>query len=455
MPRYRKVVLSIAISCLLLSGVAMPGHAEQLIAPTPPMGWNSWDSYGLTVTEREWKQNASWLAAHLKQYGWQYAVVDEGWYLDNPEAKPGAFRFLLNSDGLYVPAPARFPSAAHNSGFRDLAKWTHARGLKFGIHIIRGIPREAVTKNLPIANSGFHAADAADTADICPWNADNYGIKANSAGQAYYDSLVQLYAGWGVDFVKVDCIAAHPYKGEEIRMIHQAIAKANRPIMLSLSPGPAPIQQAAEFVKYSQMWRMSDDVWDHWAHDPAIGFSQSVSEQFTNAAQWAPYATDGHWPDADMLPIGFLGPRPGQGQARPTKLTQDEQRTMVTAWVIFRSPLILGANLTRMDAWTTSLVDNPEVLAANQQALAQHEVMHDSKEVVWTSEAKDGTHFYVAVFNLTNEPSIIETAWSSLKLPSGQHAIRDLWGRKDLSAASKLTSELPAHGAALYWVATN
>ena len=230
----------------------------------------------MSITEAEFKQNAAFMAEHLKADGWRYAVVDEGWYVSNPEAKPSAYRFTISPDGRYMPAVNRFPSAAQGVGLKPLASYVHSLGLRFGIHIIRGIPKEAVARNLPIAGSKYGAAEAADKTDTCPWNADNFGVKNNGAGRPYYDSIAQLYANWGVDFVKVDCIAAHPYKGDEIHMVSEGLRKTGRPIVLSLSPGPAPLDKAVELSQNAQMWRMSDDVWDHWAHDNKMNFSQGV-----------------------------------------------------------------------------------------------------------------------------------------------------------------------------------
>jgi len=143
----RRVVLE---SFILLALSLLPLSAQEAkplprLAATPPMGWNSWDSYGLTITEAEYKANAEWMAKHLKPFGWQYAVVDEGWYLQNPEGagKP-AWQFTLDKYSRFVPAANRFPSAAGGAGFKLLADDVHALGLKFGIHIIRGIPRQAV-----------------------------------------------------------------------------------------------------------------------------------------------------------------------------------------------------------------------------------------------------------------------------------------------------------------------
>jgi hypothetical protein len=182
------------------------GAGDASLAPVPPMGWNSWDAYGQSITEAAVRANADWMAKHLKQFGWQYVVIDEGWYVINPDSDPKDYKLQLSDDGRFVPAVVRFPSAAEGRGFKPLADYVHSLGLKFGAHIIRGIPREAVARNLPISGSSYHAAEAADSSDTCPWNAYNYEVKDSNAGQAYYDSIIQLYANWGVDFVKADCI---------------------------------------------------------------------------------------------------------------------------------------------------------------------------------------------------------------------------------------------------------
>ena len=433
---------------VLLLASSLPLHAQ--VAPTPPLGWNSWDSYGLSINEAEYKQNVEVLASKLKADGWLYAVVDEGWYLQNPDAKAGSFRFTLDAQGRYLPAPNRFPSAGSDAGFKSLAGYVHSLGLRFGIHIIRGIPREAVARNLPISGSRFHAAEAADKSDTCPWNGDNFGVKETAAGQAYYDSLAQLYAGWGLDFIKVDCIAADPYKGGEIRMISQALRKTGRPIVLSLSPGPAPLDKAAELMQYAQMWRISGDVWDHWAHDKTINFSQSVFQQFSVAAAWAKYSGSDHWPDADMLPIGYLGPRPGSGKARQSKLSHDEQQTMITGWAIFRSPLFIGANLTKLDSWTESLLTNTEVLAVNQHAAHQRQASADPRETVWLSRQDGSSAMYLGLFNLSDTAHTIHYPLQSIGLGKTSFAIRDLWNHRDMGDSDELTVDLRPHASALF-----
>ena len=183
---------------------------------------------------------------------------------------------------------------------------------------MRGIPRQVVDANLPIADTSFHAEDAADTTSPCPWDEGNWGVKDNAAGQAYYDSMMKLYASWGLDFIKVDCISDHPYRPTEIRQIAAAIKKTGRPIVLSLSPGPTSLKNAVEVGKYAQMWRISDDHWDGWTFETKPGsgeFPFGIRNAFDLLAAWSPYVNPGNWPDADMLPWGWLGPHPGWGQA--------------------------------------------------------------------------------------------------------------------------------------------
>jgi alpha-galactosidase len=428
----------------------MHREASTMLARTPPMGWNSWDAYGTTVGEGEVKANADWMAAHLKQHGWQYIVVDMEWFVTNPVAEGNAtnFKSALDGQGRYVPAANRFPSAAKGDGFAPLAAYVHGLGLKFGIHILQGIPREAVTKNLPIAGSRFRAADAADRSGMCKWNHDNFDLRDTLAGQAYYDSIARLYAGWGVDLIKVDCIASRPYKGAEIRMLSEALRKTGRPILLSLSPGPAPLDKVDEMRKYAQMWRISDDVWDEWHSN--VEFPQGLGDQFPKAAKWAALSEPGHWPDADMLPLGYLGPSPGWGKARQTRLSPAEQQTMMTLWSIFRSPLMMGGDLPHNDAATTALLTNDEVLAVDQHSTGGHAVLQSAVATVWTAEPTDGKGRYVAIFNTSNEAQELNYSWKQLGWPSNSYVLRDLWEHSESRGAKGVSVHLGPHACALY-----
>ena len=444
------VALLFTAAMILMSRPASPQKSTELAA-TPPMGWNSWDAYAETVSESDIRANAKWMAEHLKRFGWQYIVVDSGWYVTNHSVGTNAEKAEFNLDGFgrYTPAVNTFPSTAHDAGFKPLADLVHSLGLKFGLHILRGIPKEAVRKNLPITGTSFHAVEAANTSDTCPWNPFNYGLDPSKpAAEAYYDSIVQLYISWGVDFLKVDCISDHPYKGDEIRMISHAIRRTGRPILLSLSPGPTALDKAEEVSKYAQMWRISDDVWDLWHSDTE--FPSGIQNQFARAAKWAPFSGPGHWPDADMLPIGRLEPAAGWGKPRATRLTNDEQRTQLTLWSIFRSPLIMGGNLTLCDEWTESLLANPEVIAVDQHSTGSHAALTTDKAAVWLARPTEGEGYYLAIFNLDAAPQEFHYSWKDLELPAGKYRLRDLWERKDLGPFESLAVSLQPHASALY-----
>jgi alpha-galactosidase len=426
---------------------------ERSVAKTPPMGWNSWDAYGESVKESDIRGSADWMAKNLKAYGWEYIVVDSGWYVTNHSAGFNAENatFSLDANGRYTPAVNTIPSAANDAGFRPLADYVHSLGLKFGLHILRGIPKEAVAKNLPIQGSEFHARDAADTTDTCPWNPFNYGLDATKpAAQAYYDSLARQFADWHVDIVKIDCISSRPYKGEEIRLFGQALKKIGRSIVLSLSPGAAPLEKADEMAKYAQMWRISDDEWDVWQSSEP--FPQGVNNQFERAAQWAAHSRPGNWPDADMLAIGELKPSPGWGEPRTTRLTKEEQRTLLTLWSIFRSPLIMGGNLLQCDEWTKSLLTNAEVIAVDQHSKGNHAVETTAKSAVWVAEQDKGPGYYVAVFNRSDAPQTLQYAWKDLGLNGQEFTVRDLWEKKDLGRKASISVTVPAHASALYLI---
>ena len=422
------------------------------LAPTPPMGWNSWDSYGLTITEPQFLANVAVEAVRLKPAGFSYAVVDEGWYLANPDVAdkhPDALQYRTDEYGRYQPALNRFPSATSASGFTHIAAAVHAQGLRFGIHIIRGVPKSAVKSNLPVANSAFHAADLADVSDTCPWNPDNYGVKNNSAGQAWYNAMFAQYAAWGVDYVKVDCIASHPYKADEISMIHKAIANSGRPIILSLSPGPTALANAEAVGANAQVWRISNDVWDLWtAVKNKDEFPQSVKAQFAVIDSWTRYVKTGNWPDADMLPLGTLSPVPGWGEPRQTRLTHDEQRTLITLWSIARSPLFFGGNLTRLDEWTASLLTNAEVMAMNQQGSNQHLASRQGDLVAWTSKGAEGIN-YLALFNLGDKPAEVNSPFSDYGLSAKRLTVRDLWSKTTRTPSTAVVATIPPHGTLL------
>jgi alpha-galactosidase len=455
------VVLGLLAGMGLWGGVQKAGSASDVRpehaagpAPTPPMGWNSYDCYCGDVTEQEVKANADYLAQHLARFGWKYVVVDYYWYFLHPRWSEDQEKWEVTMDeyGRLLPALNRFPSAANGQGFKPLADYVHSKGLKFGIHIMRGIPRAAVVKNLPILGTPAHAKDVADTANDCSWSTAMHGVDVSKpAGQAYYDSMVALYAVWGVDFIKADDMSRgdkpagrEDYHGAEIAALSRAIRKAGRPIVLSLSPGETPVGEAAHVAKYAQMWRISDDFWDDW---------KLLKNQFLLCRAWAPYVGPNHWPDADMLPLGRLRIREFDEPERQSRLTPAEQRTHLTLWVIFRSPLMMGGDLPSLDAATLALLTNPEVLAVDQHSAHNRELFTRGSQVAWTADVPASLDKYLAVFNLDDRaPAEISVRWSELGL-KGKCAVRDLWQKKDLGVVEDVFApRIQVHGAGLYRV---
>lgn len=422
------------------------GRAEQIVhikvgdtlVLTPPMGWNSYDAFGDAVNEAQVMANARSLSAKMQPFGWDTVVVDYRWYDPEPlkhrDAGDPGETLAMDANGRLLPAPTRFPD-----GFKGLADQLHALGLKFGIHIMRGIPRNAVTANLPIDGSPFHAADAANTGDTCSWCPDMYGVRgATPAGQAYYDSLFRLYASWGVDYVKMDDTSS-PYHTDEIEAVHKAIAKCGRSIVYSLSPGETPVEQGAHVAAHANLWRVSGDFWDNW---------NSLDHEFTLGARWHDFAAPGHWPDADMLPLGHLSvaDRP-VGKSRQTNFTHPEQMTLLSLWSLLPSPLMVGANLPDNDPWTLALLTNPEVLAVNQDSLgaAGKRVAGQDEWEVWTKALADGS-VAVGLFNRGDFDETATVTGKELGL-TGRWTVRDLWQRKDLSKfMGQFSATVPAHG---------
>ncbi len=442
-----RVAPTIVTTLLLLSPPAIArSQTAASLAPAPPMGWNSWDSYGTTVREAEVKAQADVMAATLKPFGWQYIVVDIQWY--EPSAQAHGYRpnatLAMDANGRTLPAVNRFPSAVNGQGFKPLADYIHAKGLKFGIHILRGIPRQAVAQNSPIFGSSVHAADIVDKTSTCDWNTDMYGIDmAKPGAQAYYDSIVAQYARWGVDFIKADDMS-RPYHQAEVEALHQAILHSGRPIVLSLSPGPAPLAQIASLRKNAQMWRIEDDLWDNWP---------SVKNMNTRIEAWASFSQPGSWPDADMLPLGHIGLRAERGNDRLSQLTHDEQRTLMTVWCLFRSPLMFGGDLPTLDPFTRSLLTNADVLALDQLSPGNHLVFSKGDLRVWTATSSSTSgppKHYLAVINLGDAPLEQRLPWSRAGLKQPPNSLRELWTGDTTPPSEALSIKLKPHASVLY-----
>lgn len=417
---------------------------------TPPMGWNSYDYYDTTVDEAAVRANAEYMAKHLKEYGWEYVVVDIEWYAKGAGTRRAEHQYIPFADvemdeySRLLPDVERFPSAADGKGFQPLADYVHSLGLKFGIHIIRGIPRIAAHHHEAILNCDLPASEVAIASSVCPWNPDMYGVKDTPEGQAYYDSLAQLYAQWGVDFIKCDDICRYdqPSAKAEIRMLAQAIEKCGRDIVLSLSPGPAIIDQAWYYERYANMWRITDDFWDDW---------RLLKDMFRRCEIWQEHVSAGNYPDCDMLPLGYLGK--GFGEERQTRFTKEEQQTMMTLWCLFGSPLMLGAELTKLDDFTLSLLTNKAVLQMLNPETKPHQICRDEDKAIWEALNPATGEHYVALFHLGDDKEQrISVTLKELGLETENVELLNLWtGEKELQHGEIATTLRP-HASVVFFL---
>lgn len=414
------------------------------VAKTPPMGWNSWDCYGPTVTETEIRTNTDYMAENLKKHGWEYIVVDIRWFVENDKA--GGYNqtdpiYTMDEYGRFLPAVKKFPSAADGNGFKTLADYVHSKGLKFGIHLMRGIPVLAVKNNCPILGSKIKASEIYSDSLQCKWLRDMYTINARKDGaREYYNSIFNLYASWGVDYVKIDDLS-RPYHQAEIELIRKAIDQCGRPMVFSTSPGATPLEKADHVMNHANLWRICDDFWDNW---------DALKPQFKRCADWAPYIGGGHWPDADMLPLGRISIRGERGNDRMTGFSKTEQYTLMNLWAMFRSPLMFGGDLPSNDEFTLSLLTNDEVLAVNQASANNKQLKEENGLIVWTADVPKSEDKYVTFFNINDtETSEISVTFTELGI-SGNYSVKDLWSKKDKGLVNdKFTVSVEPHASVL------
>ncbi len=415
-------------------------------ANTPPMGWNSWDCYGPTIVESEVKANADYMAEHLKDFGWQYIVVDIRWYVAND--KSGGYNekdpvYNIDNYGRFLPAVNRFPSSADGKGFKPIADYIHSKGLKFGIHVMRGVPVIAVRDSLPVLGTHITAKDIYSPDGQCRWLKDMYTVDYLKKGaQDYYNSIMNLYASWGVDFLKIDDLSS-PYHAEEIEMIRKAIDNTGRKMVLSTSPGPTPIDEVDHIRKNANMWRTVGDLWDNWPQ---------LKEEFSVLEKWSPYVARGTWPDGDMLPFGHIGIRAERGSDRMSNFTRDEQYTLMTLFAIFRSPLMFGGDLPGNDDFTLSLITNKNVLEVNQHSINGKQLFRENDLIAWTADDPLTGDKYLALFNARDSSGSadISVKFKQLGL-MGTHSVNDLWTGENLgNFKDSLVRTIGLHGAGLY-----
>ena len=449
--------------CITLTATNAAGQARadlclfagNQVALTPPLAWNSYDAYGDSVTEAEMLANAAWMQAHLQGLGWDTIILDFRWYDPLADGRAGQANagVLIDEQGFFQPAPNRFPSSANGAGLRPLADRLHALGFKFGLHLMRGIPRKTVEANLPIPGSPFRAADAVrpvgDPNRECSWNKDCYGVLGDTpAGRAWYAAEAKRCAEWGVDYIKCDDLGStlHPpfYLADEVEALAAGLRAAGRSVVLSTSPGETSLQSAGHVRRFANAWRITNDFWDDW---------KPLDHHFDRFEAWSPDVAPGTWPDGDMLPLGHVLIRncDKPGQDRWTHYTRPEQLTLVSLWSLASSPLLYGGAAVDTDPWTLALLANPEVLAVNQDPQGRPARRMYGPQVpaeIWTKGLTGGGEA-VGLFNRGDQPAHAVVRWRDLGYLTPPRTVRDLWVRRDVETAESYTVDLPPHGCVL------
>jgi alpha-galactosidase len=423
---------------------------DKSLAIKPPMGWNSWDCLGWGANEAEVKEAADYMAKNLRHLGYEYVVIDMLWYGDDAASDFEAFvhetipvkpNYTLDEFGRLLPDPVKFPSSAGGNGFKPLAEYIHSLGLKFGLHMLRGIPWQAADKNMPIKGTSIGARSIAMPDNGCVWYDGFYGVDMSKPGaQEYYNSQFGLFAQWGVDFIKADDIVNIP----ELEGISKASRLCGRKIVLSVVPDNIPFDILR---KNAHMARTGADFWDVW---------QMVKVGFPVAAAAVKQEEPGFWPDLDMLPVGKLGLKISYKGPDPriSNFNNEELHTLLTLWYISRMPLMIGGYLPETDQVTLDLLTNEEALEVNRNSINPRQLKFRNATIIWAADIPGSEDKYLAFFNQweSHEPVNIKVALAQLGLDSvREYKVRDLWAKRDLgNFRGEFNAPIKAHGAGLY-----
>ena len=473
----KKVITMVSLASLALVGCATDDQSQctkncestcqsnaTYVAPTPPMGWNSFDAYDCRINEKEFLSIVDYMAENLLEYGWEYAVIDYAWFNDNPgqwgnpNQRYGHPNIRLDENGVpldtlcmdeysrLLPSELRFPSAKNGVGFKAISDYVHSKGMKFGIHIMRGIPRQAYFSKTAIKGAeGVTAYDIAEPLDTCRWQNNLFGVNYDKKGaQEYYNSIFELYAQWNVDFIKADDMMYPPYHKEEIEMMHNAIKHSGRPMVLSLSCGEAPLSRAEHLKEHATMWRVSADFWDRW---------KDLHHAFDLAEEWSSHIGPDNWPDGDMIPFGKLAldNRP-VGKERMSNFTEAECRTLMTLFSMARSPLMIGADLLSTPKKVIkTYFQNKELIAINQTSCDNRQVYKRNGEyAIWVAADPNSDARYAAIFNLSDNKREV-TFDLELEHLRDEYSIYDIWAKKESgNVKGQISRELEAHDCALF-----
>jgi len=416
---------------------------KKSLALKPPMGWNSWDCFGFDVNETEVRATAGFMAKNMKNLGYEYIVLDMNWYapywpgIKNSEASS----YNLDAFGRLLPDTIKFPSSAGGKGFKPLADYIHSLGLKFGIHILGGVPKKAVDLDCPVKGTSAHASSIINTEKGDYWYDSYKAIDlSRPGGQEYYNSIFELYASWGVDYIKADYLSFET----ELIGISRASRTCGRDMIISAVPAGIKLNVLKE---NAHMTRTGLDLWDKW---------EWLKRSFFMAAIVAKEAEPGYWPDLDMLPVGMLcvkSPREGE-KPHISNYTKDELYSIFSLWYISRMPLMIGGYLPETDPFTLELIMNKEALEVNRNSINNRQLYDfDTDKLVWTADISGSGGKYLALFNISDkiEPYNIGVTWNQLGLMDSVYQVTDLWSGENMgSYKDRFSIQIKAHGAGLF-----
>jgi len=408
----------------------------------PPLGWNSFDCYGIFINEEQALANLEAFEKKLKPSGYEYFCIDAGWYNEfefqfdsSKEINKDTAISVIDEYGRFIASPRLFPR-----GLKYIADQCHEKGLKFGIHIMRGIPREAVEQNTPIKGTNYRAKEVADTENICLWCPFLYGVDMTKPGsQEYYDSVIEYLAECGVDFVKADDIVEHP---AEIKAVAKAIKNCGRPMVLSLSPGNlANTLNYPVYKECANMIRVTSDVWDR---------KSDVDKSFDRWRDWQNLCNEELFLDLDMIPFGALQVYSkkgsdsdellsGVGSNRLSDYTPELKRSFITQRALAASPLIMGGELNISPDEDFALITNPLMLECNQNCRTGHNVFSGDFIEIWVSESKEGSsHGWIGIFNRFSRPKTMTFSEADLGLAGTQiKSFHSIWENKVIDFTAK------------------
>ncbi len=415
------------------------------VAQTPYMGWSSWSLESTNypginptggaswLTEAHVLQQANALATKLEPYGYDYLNIDAGW-------TNGTTNF--DAYGRPIPNPTTFPD-----GIAYIAKYVHAKGLKLGLYQAVGLwPGAYNNGNTPIYGApGCYTRDIVypDLRLTSGWNITYQINYANPCAQAYINSIADEFAGWGVDFLKLDGVGPGSDQGDaahdnipDVAAWSAAIKQSGRPMTFVLS-WSLDHSDASSWEQYSNGWRIDTDVECYC--NTLVTWNNSVKERWDDVVQWIPDAGPGHWNNLDSLDVGN-GTMDG--------LTDAERQSYMTLWAIEAAPLFSGDDLTTLDSYGLSLLTNREVIAVDQAGNPAKPVNQNSNQQVWYAKNSDGS-YTVALFNLDSTAEPVVANWSDLGI-TGKASVRDLWSQRNLGTINgSFGATLPAHGSRL------